>query len=132
MAYKIEVNPEYVHVMFTGEVDMLDMVTLLSVDEFIENIRSLKRVIYDYTLCVSSAVLSDDMQELSFLSNIESNITEEYFAVCVPIDETARERFSIFKSMIKSDKWVLELADNTAEAIALIKQNIPWKNTSQN
>ena len=52
--------------------------------------------------------------------------------VCVPIDEAARKRFSIDKTMIKSDKWVLELADNTAKAIALIKQNIPWKNTLQN
>ena len=51
MAYKIAVNPEYVHVMFIGKVDM---VTLLSVDAFIKNIRRLKRVIYDYTLCVCS------------------------------------------------------------------------------
>jgi hypothetical protein len=35
--------------------------------------------------------------------------------------KAAREKFNLLKTMIKSDTWVFELADDTTTAIALIK-----------
>lgn len=121
MGYKIEVHTEYVRVMYTEKVDLLDWISVLSADEFINNVRRLKRVIHDYSLCVSSDFTVDNMRELSLLINLESNFTEKCFVVIIPIDQAHRERFGILKATIKSDKWVFKLANNTTEAIALLK-----------
>ena len=62
MAYTIEVYLEYMHIIYTGKLDALDIVSILSVDEFINNARRLKHVIYDYSSCVNTNFTSEDIR----------------------------------------------------------------------
>lgn len=93
-------------------------------DKFIDNLRRLKPVNYDDSPCVSVNVSSKDIQEIGLLSNLESNVTEQYFAVVITMDKGAREKFGRLKNLIKSDKWIFTLADDINAVIALIKQDI--------
>jgi hypothetical protein len=58
------------------------------------------------------------------LFNLESNFTDSFLAISIPKDKEGKQQFNICKAMIKSKKWVFEIADNLAEALALLEQYI--------
>jgi hypothetical protein len=121
MGYEIKVTPLYVHVIYKGVVDSHDLTSIISRSGFVNSARRLKRVIFDYSQSEGTNFSEDDIRRLSLLFNLESNFTDTFVAISIPKDKEGKEQFNTCKAMIKSKSWVFEIADNLAEAIALLE-----------
>ena len=132
MGFNVEVKPGHVHVTYTGLVDSFDLVSILSVSEFVDNARRLKRVVFDYSQSDGTHISEEDIRQVSTLMNLESHFTEDFFALVIPKDKHVRDEFNILKAIIKSDKSIFEIAENYDEATTLLNTHIAMVNASIN
>ena len=82
---------------YNGVVDSPDCISILSVNEFVNNARPLYRVIFDYSQSKGTNISEDDLRQINMLLNLESNFTENFFAVVIPKDEYVGEEFYMLK-----------------------------------
>ena len=87
---------------YNGVVDSPDCISILSVNEFVNNARRLYRVIFDYSQSKGTNISEDDLRQINMLLNLESNFTENFFAVVIPKDKYVREEFYMLKAIMKN------------------------------
>lgn len=120
MSYLVEVIDNYVYVKYSGVVDGLDIVHLTADCDFIEQLRCLNRVIHDFSKVDDVVISADQMRNLSVLSNVESNFTEQLIGVVIVRDEEGFERINFLKQFVKNPNWKIFAAIDFAEASTII------------
>ncbi|MFT4938246.1 MAG: hypothetical protein ACI88A_001270 [Paraglaciecola sp.] len=76
MSFSVTIEVDHVYVAYSGVVEALDVVILFGDQEFIRNLRLLQKVIHDFSQTQEVLMDFEDIKNLTLLSNLESNFTE--------------------------------------------------------
>tara|TARA_R110002167_G_C12435069_1_gene630264 strand:+ start:354 stop:716 length:363 start_codon:yes stop_codon:yes gene_type:complete len=120
MSYSIVIEDDHIYVKYSGIVDGLDIVRITADETFINSLRRLQKVIHDFSFCDEVSLGFEDMQEIAFMSNMESNFTEKAVGVLIPRTPEGLIRIAAFTQSIKSVDWTILAALNYAEALTKI------------
>lgn len=117
MSYSVFIQDDHVYVKYSGLVDALDIVRITKDELFIDNLRRLQKVIHDFSFCDEVSLSSEDMQEITLMSNMESNFTEKAIGVVIPRTQEGYERIHALSQGIKSKDWSIFAAQNYSDAL---------------
>ena len=120
MSYSIVIEEDHIYVRYSGVVDGLDIVRITADETFINNLRRLQKVIHDFSFCDEVSLGFEDMKDIAFMSNMESNFTENAVGVMIPRTAEGLSRVAAFTQAIKSPDWTILAAQNYAEALTKI------------
>jgi hypothetical protein len=120
MSYSVVIEDVHVYVKYSGIVDCLDIVQMTADEDYIDNLRRLQKVIYDFSLCDEVSLGGEDMQEIALMSNMESNFTEKVIMVIIPKTPEGYDRVATFSQAVKSADWSVSTAQNYENALSRI------------
>jgi hypothetical protein len=120
MSYSVVIEDDHIYVQYSGVVDGLDIVRITGDETFINNLRRLHKVIHDFSFCDEVSLGSEDMQEIAFMTNMESNFTEKALIVMIPKTAEGFARVAVSRQSIKSPGWTILAAQNHVEALTKI------------
>ena len=120
MSYSVVVEDDHIYVKYSGVVDGLDIVRITGDETYINGLRRLHKVIHDFSFCNEVSLGSEDMQEIAFMTNMESNFTENALVVLIPRTNEGLARAAVFRQSIKSPDWTILTVQNHAEALTKI------------
>ena len=120
MSCSVIIENDHVYVKFSGLVDGLDMVRLTANQEYIDNMRRLQNVIYDFRLSEEVSLGEADLKEIVLMSNLESNFTEKANIVIIPKTIEGHALIAAYGQAIKSPEWNVQAAQNYEEALSKI------------
>lgn len=120
MSCSVIIENDHIYVKFSGVVDGLDMVRLTANQEYIDNMRRLQNVIYDFRLSEEVSLGEADLKEIVLMSNLESNFTEKANIVIIPKTIEGHALIAAYGQAIKSPEWNVQAAQNYEEALSKI------------
>ena len=120
MSYSAVIKDDHVYVKYSGVIDGLDIVQFTADETFINNLRRLKKVIHDFSVCEDVSLGIEDMQDITLMSNMESNFTEKAIGVMIPRTPEGYARVVAYSQTIKSPDWTILAAQNYKEALTKI------------
>jgi hypothetical protein len=120
MSYSVFIESDYVYVKYSGIVDGLDIVSITADDNFIGNLRSLQKVIHDFSFCEDVLLGIEDMREIALMTNMESNFTEKAIGVIIPRAQEGYARIEAFSQAVRSPDWKVLAAHDYADALTKI------------
>jgi hypothetical protein len=120
MSYSIAIKDDHIYVKYSGIVDGLDIVRITADETFINSLRRLQKVIHDFSFCDEVSLGFEDMKEIAFMSNMESNFTEKAVGVMIPRTAEGYARVATFSQAIKSPDWTILVAQNYEDALTKI------------
>lgn len=116
MSYSVLIQQDHIYVKYSGVVDALDIVRLTADQDFIGNLRLLQKVIHDFSFCEEVSLGVEDMKEIAFISNLESNFSEKIVGVFIPNTEEGHARIASYSQSLTSPHWLVLVASNYEEA----------------
>lgn len=122
MGYSVDVRGDHIYVKYSGVLDGLDIVRLMSNSDFINDLRHIQQVVHDASDTDSVSIAPDQVREIGVLLSIESNFTENLLGIIIPKDESSFERLRQLKEGVKSKQWTILTAQDYTEALNLLKQ----------
>ena len=120
MTYSVLIKDDHVYLKYAGIVDGLDIVQITVNETFISNLRRLQKVIHDFQFCDDVSLGVEDMQEITLMSNTESNFTEKAIGVIIPRTPEDYARTAAFSYAVKSPESIVLAAQNYAETLIKI------------
>ncbi|MBU3002969.1 hypothetical protein [Paraglaciecola arctica] len=120
MSFSVSIEDDHVYVKFSGVVDGLDMVRLTADQEYIDNMRRMQNVIYDFRLSEEVSLGEADLKEIVLMSNLESNFTEKANIVIIPKTIEGHALIAAYGLAIKTPEWNVQAAQNYEEALSKI------------
>ncbi|MFT5676614.1 MAG: hypothetical protein ACI808_002559 [Paraglaciecola sp.] len=121
MSFSVTIEFDHVYVAYSGIVEALDVIQLSGDQEFITNMRVLEKVVHDFSDAEEVMMDFEDIKNLTLLSNLESNFTENLIGIAIPKDEQSYNRILTLRDGIQSDKWTVLIAHNYPEALSMLR-----------
>jgi hypothetical protein len=118
MSNKLVIDDTAVLVHLYGEVDGLDLMQVHNNPAFVDNMRKLGCVIYDYSGATDVRLSKEEIDSFARLAFFESRIIEKVTLIIIPQDPSNKERTQHYMQAVSPSGWTVLVFDTLKQAQA--------------
>jgi hypothetical protein len=118
MSNKLVIDNDAVLVHLFGEVDGLDLMQVHNKSDFVDHVRTLGCVIYDYSGATQVSLSQVEIESFAKLAFFESRIKENVTLIIIPQDPNNKERVQQYMQAVSPSGWTIMVFDTPKQALA--------------
>ncbi len=116
MSYRKTIIDDVVLVQFVGYVDGLQLVKMLSEDNFLPNLDKVKKLIFDYSCAEEIDLSLEETKRFATIAQINANFIEHLHIVIVLSSKEGLARAQFYQQSTNAPNWHVDIVETLEQA----------------